>query len=120
MISTHVLDTELGEPAAGMKVGLYRGKELVSLQETDENGRIAELAESLEPGKRADVAVWRTDGLELGGADDVVAGFVLSAPHRVDRLYVGGVEVVRDGYLVRADEDEIARHHRAQARRFAA
>src|SRR5213078_4548124 len=25
---------------------------------------------SLEPGKRADVAIWRTDGLELGGADD--------------------------------------------------
>ena len=74
---------------------------------------------SLEPGKRADVAVWRTDGLALGGADDVVAGWVLSAPHRVDRLYVGGQEVVRDGRLVRADEDEIARHHRAQARRFA-
>ena len=51
MISTHVLDTELGEPAAGMKVGLYRGKDLVSLQETDENGRIAELAEPLEPGE---------------------------------------------------------------------
>ena len=64
---------------------------------------------SLEPGKRADVAVWRTDGLELGGADDLVAGLVLSAPHRVDRLYVGGEEVVRDGHLVRADEDEIAR-----------
>jgi len=51
MISTHVLDTELGEPAAGMKVGLFRGKDLVSLQETDENGRIAELATTLEPGE---------------------------------------------------------------------
>ena len=74
---------------------------------------------SLEPGKRADVAVWRTDGLELAGAADPVAGLVLSAPHRVDRLYVGGEEVVRDGRLVRADEQEIARHQRAQARRFA-
>jgi cytosine/adenosine deaminase-related metal-dependent hydrolase len=73
---------------------------------------------SLEPGKRADIAVWRTDGLELGGADDLVAGFVLSAPHRVDRLFVGGEEVVRDGHLARADENEIARHHRVQARRF--
>jgi hypothetical protein len=63
--------------------------------------------------------VWRTDGLELGGAVDPVAGIVLSAPHRVDRLYVGGNEVVRDGRLVNADEDEIARHHRVQARRFA-
>jgi cytosine/adenosine deaminase-related metal-dependent hydrolase len=75
---------------------------------------------SLEPGKRADIAVWRTDGLELAGAADLVAGLVLSAPHRVDRLYVGGEEVVRDGRLVRVDEDEIARHHRAQAGRFAA
>jgi len=75
---------------------------------------------SLEPGKRADLAVWRIDGLELGGADDPVAGLVFSGPHRVDRLYVGGVEVVRDGHLSRADEAEIAREHRAQARRFAA
>src|SRR6266446_1293989 len=73
---------------------------------------------SLEPGKRADIAVWRTDSLELGGAADPVAGFVLSAPHRVDRLYVEGEAIVRDGRLVRADEDEIARHHRDQARRF--
>jgi 5-hydroxyisourate hydrolase len=52
VISTHVLDTELGEPAAGMKVGLYRGNDLISLQETDEDGRISELAgEDLEPGE---------------------------------------------------------------------
>ncbi len=73
----------------------------------------------LAPGKRADLAVWRTDRLELGGAEDRVAGLVLSAPHRVDRLYVGGEEVVRDGRLARADEEEIAREHRLQARRFA-
>ena len=35
---------------------------------------------SLEPGKCADFAVWRTDGLELGGADDPVAGLVLRRP----------------------------------------
>ena len=69
----------------------------------------------LAPGKRADIAVWRTDGLELGGADDRVAGLVLSAPHRVDRLYVGGDEVVRDGHLVRADEAVIAGEHRVHA-----
>ena len=73
----------------------------------------------LSPGKRADLAVWRTDALELGGATDLVAGLVFSAPHRVDRLYVGGEEVVRDGHLVRADEDEIAREHRRHAERFA-
>ena len=75
---------------------------------------------SLEPGKCADFAVWRTDGLELGGASDLVAGVVLSAPHQVDRLVVGGADVVRGGALVHADEAEIARAHRVQARRFAA
>jgi 8-oxoguanine deaminase len=74
----------------------------------------------LVPGKRADLAAWRIDGLELGGADDPVAGLVFSGPHRVDRLYVGGNEVVRDGRLVRADEAEIAQEHRVQAQRFAA
>jgi cytosine/adenosine deaminase-related metal-dependent hydrolase len=74
---------------------------------------------SLEPGKQADLAVWRTDGLELGGAADPVAGLVFSAPHRVDRLVVGGADVVRGGALVRADEAEIAHDHRVQARRFA-
>jgi cytosine/adenosine deaminase-related metal-dependent hydrolase len=74
---------------------------------------------SLEPGKAADLAVWRLDGLELAGADDPVAGLVLSGPHRVERLYVGGYETVRDGGLVRADEEEIAREHRIQAGRLA-
>ncbi len=73
---------------------------------------------SLEPGKRADIAVWRTDGLEFGGAADLVANLVLSGPHRVDRLLVGGADVVRDGALVHADEQEIAREHRKQAARL--
>jgi cytosine/adenosine deaminase-related metal-dependent hydrolase len=74
---------------------------------------------SIEPGKQADLAVWPTDGLELAGAADPVAGVVLAGPHRVDRLYVGGELVVRGGALVRADEREIASAHRAQAVRFA-
>ena len=73
---------------------------------------------SLEPGKRADLAIWRTDGLAFGGADDLVANLVLSGPHRVDRLVVGGEDVVRGGALVRADEQEIAREHRKEARRL--
>ena len=64
--------------------------------------------------------MWRTDGLELAGAADPVAGLVLTAPHRVDRLVVGGDDVVRGGALVNADETEIAREQRQQARRFVA
>jgi len=74
----------------------------------------------LAPGKRADFAVWRTDTLELGGASDPVAGLVFAGPHRVDRLYVGGREVVRDGHLAAGDEAEIAREQRRQAERFKA
>lgn len=75
---------------------------------------------SLEPGKRADFAVWSTDGLEFGGASDLVAELVLAGPQRVDRLVVGGEDVVRGGALVRADEAEIAGEHRRQAARVAA
>jgi 5-hydroxyisourate hydrolase len=42
-ISTHVLDTERGRPAAGVRVELYRGDELVGSGETDGDGRIREL-----------------------------------------------------------------------------
>lgn len=50
MISTHVLDTERGRPAAGVRVELYRGEELVAAKETDADGRISELGETSEPG----------------------------------------------------------------------
>ncbi len=50
-LSTHVLDTERGEPARGVRVELFRGNDLVSAQETNEDGRIADLAGgSLERG----------------------------------------------------------------------
>jgi cytosine/adenosine deaminase-related metal-dependent hydrolase len=73
---------------------------------------------SLEPGKCADFVVWGVDGLELGGADDPVAGIVFAGPQRPELVIVGGEPIVRDGALTRADEAEIARAHRAEARRF--
>ena len=75
---------------------------------------------AIEAGRCADLAVWRMDGLEHGGADDLVASLVFAGPQRVDRLYVGGAEVVRDGHLVNADEQAIAQEHRGIARRFLA
>lgn len=44
-LSTHVLDTEAGRPAAGVRVELFRGDERVADVETDDDGRIAALAE---------------------------------------------------------------------------
>jgi cytosine/adenosine deaminase-related metal-dependent hydrolase len=72
----------------------------------------------LAVGKRADLAVWRTDGLAFGGAEDLVYALVLGGPHRVDRLIVDGRDVVRGGALVNASEEEIAREHRKQAARL--
>ena len=49
-LSTHVLDTERGKPAAGVRVEHYRGDDRLAEQATDDDGRIAELAPGLEPG----------------------------------------------------------------------
>ena len=52
-ISTHVLDTTRGEPAAGLAVTLWRldGKAPVSLgtRETDADGRIGDLGDGAPP-----------------------------------------------------------------------
>jgi 5-hydroxyisourate hydrolase len=44
-ISTHVLDTGRGLPARGVRVELYRESTLVSAQDTDDDGRIADLVD---------------------------------------------------------------------------
>ena len=48
-LSTHVLDTGAGRPAAGVHVELRRGTEPLAEARTDDDGR-ARLAEDLEPG----------------------------------------------------------------------
>jgi 5-hydroxyisourate hydrolase len=50
-LSTHVLDTERGRPANGVRVELRRGGETLGAGETDADGRIAGLADGLEPGE---------------------------------------------------------------------
>jgi len=49
VISTHVLDTARGAPAADVLVELFRGDELVASRRTDADGRIRDLAD-VEPG----------------------------------------------------------------------
>ncbi len=49
-ISTHVLDTARGEPARGVRVDLLQESGPVASGETDDDGRIARLADGLEPG----------------------------------------------------------------------
>jgi len=52
-LSTHVLDTERGRPASGVRVELRRGDQTLGTGETDADGRIASLAAGLEPGEYA-------------------------------------------------------------------
>jgi 5-hydroxyisourate hydrolase len=52
-VSTHVLDTGSGRPAAGVRVELVREREVVVTGETDDDGRISDLAADLHPGRYA-------------------------------------------------------------------
>ena len=44
-ISTHVLDTSLGKPAAGIRVTLRRDDSLIGSGTTDDDGRVRDLLE---------------------------------------------------------------------------
>jgi cytosine/adenosine deaminase-related metal-dependent hydrolase len=70
-------------------------------------GRERELG-SIEPGKLADLALWRIDGVEHAGIADPVAALGLAALPPLSRLIVGGRTVVEDGGLTLADERVIA------------
>lgn len=58
---------------------------------------------SLEPGKRADVAVWDLSGIEAAGAWDPVAALVFCGPQRVRDLWVEGRRVVEGGRIATVD-----------------
>ncbi len=49
-VSTHVLDTEHGRPAVGVRVELYDGDALAGEGATNDDGRIPELAAGLAAG----------------------------------------------------------------------
>jgi 5-hydroxyisourate hydrolase len=56
-ISTHVLDTGVGRAASGVRVELAQERAVLASGETDADGRIAELARDLEPG-RYELVFW--------------------------------------------------------------
>ena len=56
-VSTHVLDTGSGRPAAGVRVELARERDVLASGETDSDGRISALASDLEAGRYA-VVFW--------------------------------------------------------------
>ncbi|PTV97283.1 cytosine/adenosine deaminase-related metal-dependent hydrolase [Rhodobacter aestuarii] len=74
---------------------------------------------SLEPGKRADLAIWDVSGLEAAGAWDPVAALLLSGPTRVKHLFVEGRQVVAEGQITTLDLPRVIERHNALARKLA-
>lgn len=70
-------------------------------------GRESEIG-SLEPGKLADLAVWRLDTLAHSGIADPVAALVLGTPPPLELLLVNGNPVVEHDTLVTLDEPTLA------------
>jgi 8-oxoguanine deaminase len=70
---------------------------------------------SLEPGKRADIALWRLDDLWHSGIGDPVTALVFGAAPRAHMLIVEGAIVIEDGELRTASEQAIAHDLRRQS-----
>ena len=74
---------------------------------------------SVEPGKRADLAIWDLSGVEAAGSWDPVAALLLCGPTRVRHLVVEGRQVVRDGQMVTLDLASVLDRQRWLAERLA-
>lgn len=94
-----------------LRLGTYGGARVLGRQQ--ETG-------SLEPGKLADLVLWKLDGLGHSTIADPVAALVLGAPAPVALSLINGVPVVETGRLITVDEEEVARTAREQAHRLAA
>jgi len=71
---------------------------------------------SLEPGKRADLAVWDVSGVESAGSWDPAA-LLLAGPTRVRDLFVEGRQIVASGVLTSIDlPATVARQNRLARR----
>jgi cytosine/adenosine deaminase-related metal-dependent hydrolase len=64
---------------------------------------------TIEVGKRADLALYRADDLGRSGIADPLAAIALAPPARAEAVVVNGRVVVREGRLLTADEEELAR-----------
>ncbi|MEU1497966.1 8-oxoguanine deaminase [Streptomyces sp. NPDC005732] len=93
-----------------LRLGTFGGAQVL--------GRAAEIG-SLEPGKLADLVLWRLDTLSHASIADPVAALVLGAAAPVTLSLVGGLPVVENGRLLNVDEDAVARSTRAEAQRLA-
>ncbi|MDZ7908224.1 MAG: 8-oxoguanine deaminase [Gemmobacter sp.] len=74
---------------------------------------------SLEPGKRADIAIWDMRGIEAAGAWDPVAALLLCGPTRVRDLFVEGRPVVQGGQMATIDLPRVIERQNRLARQLA-
>lgn len=93
-----------------LRLGTYGGAQVL--------GRAREIG-SLEPGKLADLVLWRMDTLAHASIADPVTALVLGAAAPVTASFVNGEQIVENGRLLHVDEDAVARSTRAEARRLA-
>ncbi|MEU3947777.1 8-oxoguanine deaminase [Streptomyces sp. NPDC029526] len=93
-----------------LRLGTYGGARVL--------GRADDIG-SLEPGKLADLVLWRMDTLAHASIADPVAALVLGAAAPVTASFVQGRQIVENGRLLTVDEDEIARSTRTEAQRLA-
>lgn len=70
---------------------------------------------SLEPGKRADIAVWDVSGIESAGSWDPVA-LLLAGPMQVRDLFVEGRKVVKSRQMVTIDLPRVIERQNRLAR----
>ncbi|MEV4129387.1 8-oxoguanine deaminase [Nocardia sp. NPDC049707] len=69
-------------------------------------GREAEIG-SIEPGKLADLALWRLDTPAHAGIDDPVTALILGSAPPLAALIINGRMVVRDGAVRTVDEEKV-------------
>lgn len=96
-------------------LGVREALELATIGGAAVLGRESEIG-SLEPGKLADLALWRLDTLEHADVADPVAALLLSSPPPLELLLVGGRPVVERDRVSTLDERALARETAAAHR----
>lgn len=71
----------------------------------------------LEPGKRADIAIWDTTGVASSGSWDAAA-LLLAGPTRVKHMFVEGRQIIRGGELTTVDLPRLLERHHGLAQKL--
>ncbi|MFE9326568.1 8-oxoguanine deaminase [Nocardia sp. NPDC052278] len=96
-------------------LGTRKALELATIGGARVLGRESEIG-SIEPGKLADLALWRLDTPAHAGIDDPVTALILGSAPPLAALIVNGRMVVQDGEVRTVDEEKIGgKVARAQA-----